>query len=318
MISVVIPLYNKARYIKDTINSVLNQSFQDFEIVVIDDGSTDDGVKIIDNISDTRIKIIVQKNSGVSVARNRGVAESKYEYIAFLDGDDKWLPNYLEKMKEAIDIYPNAGMYCCAGIVRNADGSEFFRLAKKYKDRILEIDFFENPHVFLHTSATIVSKSFFNKTDGFPVGMKRNEDYALFFSLALISKVVYCGFPLSFYMGGIEGQATSDNSLEIQKHTINRYNYVFSNWLKTGCQNSSFKVFLKYELRHAFLMALREKNYEILNLYLSNLDPCIKQIFSKGEVFVMKIYFFNKISILFILCTKIKWRFNGYPVFGES
>ena len=90
MISVVIPLYNKEKYIKRAIESVLNQTFQKFEIIVVNDGSTDKSAEIVQNIKDPRIRLINQKNAGVSAARNRGIQEAKYEYIAFLDADDFW------------------------------------------------------------------------------------------------------------------------------------------------------------------------------------------------------------------------------------
>jgi len=319
MFSVVIPLYNKAHTIQRTLASVLAQTHTEFEVIIVNDGSTDNGIEAINQCtSDQRIRIIKQENQGVSAARNNGVANAKYEYIAFLDGDDEWLPGYLAKMKTAIDLFPNAGMYCCAGIVRNADGSEFYRLAKKYGGRILEIDFFENPHVFVHTSATVVSKSVFNKSGGFPSEMKRNQDFALFYSLALITPVVYCAFPLSVYVGGVEGQATSNNSTEIQKHVINRFNYVYTNWVLTGCANSTFKIFIKYEIRHIFISILRRKQYELFGLYINNLDQGIIRLFSSLELYLYQRPILRKMNIFHILLTKVLWRLNGYPRVNKS
>jgi len=314
MFSIVIPLYNKAISIERTLKTVLNQSFSDFEVVIVNDGSTDDGVEIIKNLSeDNRIKIINQDNQGVSAARNKGVENSKFEYIAFLDGDDEWKPDYLLKMKESIYQYPKAGMFCCAGIVRNGDGSEVLRLAEKYKFKILKIDFFENPHIFLHTSATVVKKTEFDKTGGFSVGMKRNQDFALFFSLALITPVVYCAFPLSIYVGGVEGQATSVGIDKVLDHVIKRHNLVFENWLQKTHKNDSFIIFMKYELRHAFMINSINNKIELNGYYLDNLNPKLLKYFGRVEKFLFNNTSLRRVSIVYTLCTKVRWRMRGFP-----
>lgn len=103
-LSVVIPLYNKEKQIKQTIDSVLSQDFSDFELVIINDGSTDNSFNIVTGINDDRIRMINQPNSGVSNARNRGMAEAKGKYIVFLDADDSFMPKAFDVLKEAPDI----------------------------------------------------------------------------------------------------------------------------------------------------------------------------------------------------------------------
>lgn len=138
-ISVVVPLYNKAEYIKDTIKSLLNQTYQDYEIVVVDDGSTDGSADVIESeFCSEKIRIIKKENGGPSSARNRGVQESKGEWIVFLDADDMLLPyalehfinliknsrfdvkyyicNYYEKKGESLTLYSNSRR---KGIVKN-------------------------------------------------------------------------------------------------------------------------------------------------------------------------------------------------------
>lgn len=95
IISVVIPLFNKEKQIKRTIDSVLNQEFDDFEVVVINDGSTDNSLHIVEAIKDSRIRIITQQNSGVAAARNRGIKEASGDYVLLLDADDQLLPGAL-------------------------------------------------------------------------------------------------------------------------------------------------------------------------------------------------------------------------------
>jgi glycosyltransferase involved in cell wall biosynthesis len=318
MFTVVIPLYNKAHSIERTLGTVLAQNFTKFEVLIVDDGSTDNGVEIIKKYSDdVRIKIVQQDNQGVSVARNRGVFDAKYEYIAFLDGDDEWLPNYLTTMYDAISNYPLAGMICCGGYVRNADQSVVLRVAKKFQGKTLRINFFENPHVFVHTSATVVSKKVFSSINGFPVGMKRNQDYALFFSLALITEVIYCGVPLSIYVGGVEGQATSTPINLVLPHVLKRFNIVHDLWIKTNKINKLYPVFTKYEIRHMILNALRSDDQITIDYIIENLSDSLKELFSSFE---MKLYSnarFKNMSTAYIFLTKIKWRSHGYPYIGQ-
>lgn len=94
--SVVIPAFNSAKTLENTIKSVLNQTLQDFEIIVVNDGSTDETVSLIEKLLDHRVSIISQQNKGVSAARNKGISFAKGEYIAFLDSDDLWLPEKLQ------------------------------------------------------------------------------------------------------------------------------------------------------------------------------------------------------------------------------
>ncbi|PKL70602.1 MAG: glycosyltransferase family 2 protein [Methanomicrobiales archaeon HGW-Methanomicrobiales-1] len=120
-ISVVIPLYNKSPYIARALNSILSQTFQDFEVIVVDDGSTDKGATIVKKFKDPRIRLILQDNQGVSVARNRGIEETRSELIAFLDADDEWLPNHLETLLRLWNRYPEAGAYGTAYLIKEKE-----------------------------------------------------------------------------------------------------------------------------------------------------------------------------------------------------
>lgn len=117
MISVVIPLYNKEKSIATTLQSVIDQTYTDWECIVINDGSTDNSLEVVKNfvdefrIYDCKFQIYSQPNAGVSAARNRGVMEAKGEYVAFLDGDDIWEPTYLAEAAKLIDDFPGAAIY---------------------------------------------------------------------------------------------------------------------------------------------------------------------------------------------------------------
>lgn len=110
--SIVIPLYNKEKYIRHTIESVLRQSHALFELIVVDDGSTDNSAELVLGFDDRRVRLIAQPNAGESAARNAGILAARHEYIAFLDGDDRWDPGHLGKLAQLIADFPQAGLYC--------------------------------------------------------------------------------------------------------------------------------------------------------------------------------------------------------------
>ena len=107
-VSVIIPLFNKAPYIERALESVASQTFRDFELIVVDDGSTDDGPARVEKFSDPRLRLIRQENAGPGSARNRGLREAKGEFVAFLDADDEWLPNFLLESVRLLDLHAEA------------------------------------------------------------------------------------------------------------------------------------------------------------------------------------------------------------------
>ena len=317
MFSIVIPLYNKAHTVERTLQTVLLQTYKEFEIILVNDGSTDETISKIKSFSaDNRIKIFEQENKGVSSARNYGVTCASFRYIAFLDGDDEWMPNYLETLFNSIVDYPNSELFCTAGYVTGNQG-RVLRLASKYKNKILPINFFENPHVFLHISATVVTKDLFEKIGGFIIGMKANEDFAFIFSAALFTEVIYCGYPLSIYNGDIIGQTTSSLSREIVYDCIaKRLSFCRQKWLDSGKNNKLFLIFERYEIRHIVLTILKEKKFYLLKNFLFNIDIAIED-FSSKEVFLWKSKKYKYVTITWLYFTKIIWRLHGFPTVSK-
>lgn len=119
IISVIIPLYNKEPIIERTVRSVLSQSYKDFELIVVDDGSTDNSVAVFEHIQDERITIIKQENGGPGSARNTGVAHAKGDWIIFLDADDELLPNALQTYGQLLLKHMDADIIDCAQILKN-------------------------------------------------------------------------------------------------------------------------------------------------------------------------------------------------------
>lgn len=196
MISIVIPLYNKEKQIKNTLKSIFNQTFQDYEIVIVNDGSTDKSVEIVKRINDTRIRLIEQKNQGVSVARNTGIKEAKYEYIALLDADDEWKPNYLETQVDLIYSYPNCSVFACAYEFKNGEkitplilNKIPFEGEKGVLTNYFEVAACSHPPI---SSISIVAKrASFLAIGGFPVGVIEGEDLITWAKLAVKYSIAY-------------------------------------------------------------------------------------------------------------------------------
>jgi glycosyltransferase involved in cell wall biosynthesis len=183
-------------------NSLLNQTFTHFELIVINDGSTDNGIDLVKTFDDPRIRIVNQPNSGVSIARNNGVKSAKYNYVAFLDADDWWDIQFLQEMKELIESFPDAALYGCNyyyvknGINRVADKGLSDGFECGYIDYIkIYGSSFCAP---INCSFVVVQKEAFMQSGGFNPVLKLGEDFDLWIRLALCHKVAYLNKPLSY------------------------------------------------------------------------------------------------------------------------
>lgn len=205
MISVVIPLYNKEKSIASTLRTVLNQTFSDYEIVIVNDGSTDGSVEEIEKVQDDRIRLVHQPNAGVSAARNRGIEEAKGELIAFLDADDEWKPEYLATQYQLSLKYPECSVFACNYEFRDVEGKVTPTIIRKLlftgEDGILS-NYFEVAscsHPPLWTSAVMVKKQAMQAIGGFPVGVKSGEDLLTWARLSMKGQIAFCKRPLAIY-----------------------------------------------------------------------------------------------------------------------
>ncbi|GLS24793.1 glycosyltransferase family 2 protein [Marinibactrum halimedae] len=210
--SVVIPLYNKTHYILEALDSVLNQSYPALEVVVIDDGSTDDGVEKISKLNNENIKVFSQKNQGVSAARNMGVEKSIGEYVAFLDADDKWSPHYLAEVEKLIRLFPDAGVYGSNYQCFNKNGLYLPKIRKMDK----EVGPYVLPNYFevcsegelpFIISSCVIPKKVHEKVGGFPVGESMGEDQDFFFRIALTHQIAYSNRITVFYRSDADNSA---------------------------------------------------------------------------------------------------------------
>ncbi|MGG5570943.1 glycosyltransferase family 2 protein [Myroides odoratimimus] len=183
MFSVVIPLYNKELSVKSTIQSVLNQSFQEFEVVVVNDGSSDESVKKVKEINDKRIRIIDKLNGGVSSARNMGITEAYYDWIALLDADDLWEENHLETVKKAIEKFDSSFVFTTS--IRFSDNTLLFQHKREENPSIVKDFLKESRKELIMCSSTIVihKKCFYN-VGFFNEKVSRGEDADMWWRLA--------------------------------------------------------------------------------------------------------------------------------------
>ena len=205
--SVIIPLYNKAPYIRKALESVLAQTYADYELIIIDDGSTDGSAEIAEAIlqdpasrliASSPHRLIRQANSGVSAARNNGVAQASGDYIAFLDSDDWWEPTYLERMAQLIADYPEAGLYACNYV--------YYKPGKTHVALDIPTGYINYPKAYYESGAmpvtsitAIMPRVVFDEMGGFPLGIKLGEDFLLWAKTAMHYPVVFLNEALAWY-----------------------------------------------------------------------------------------------------------------------
>lgn len=223
MFSVVIPLYNKELSIKDTLESVLSQTFSNFEIVIVNDGSTDGSVQVVEQIRDQRIRIIHQKNQGVSAARNRGVREAKNDWIAFLDGDDLWLDNHLSEVVKMTKTFPDEKVFVTSFkysdkryMYKHPRADEIFKINNYFQEALKEY--------LICTDVIVIHKESFEKSGGFKENLNRGEDLDLWGRLAKEYDIVKSSKITAIYR--IDAENRSNKTLELIKTRV--FNYDFS------------------------------------------------------------------------------------------
>ena len=193
--SVVISLYNKEKYISDTLKSVLDQTLKDFEVIIVNDGSTDNGLNIVQTFNDERIKIINQENQGVSVARNNGVKKAKGNFIVFLDADDLLRKNHLETLYNLKSDFNDAKIFCTSYCIKYSESSlkiaKFYGLDHNYRGYIY--NYFKNSFLneILRLGNSSIDKNIFKDNDVlFDTDMKSIQDTDLWVRLGLKYKMV--------------------------------------------------------------------------------------------------------------------------------
>ena len=187
MISIVIPLYNKEAIIERTIQSVLSQSFQDFELIIINDGSTDGSMEVVKSITDDRILVVEQENGGPGKARNIGVTHSHGEWILFLDADDELADGALEHLWNSTITHSNANIIDGSFVVRAKDGEQPFVLKNRVVQNNYKEFFYRRS---LPSTGHTLFKSELVKKYPYNTNIRRYEDVELIMRILKEAKIV--------------------------------------------------------------------------------------------------------------------------------
>ena len=223
--SVIIPLYNKAPYIRKALESVFAQTYTDYELIIVDDGSTDGSAEIAEaflqdlasRLSPLAFRLLKQKNAGVSAARNNGFSVSSAEYIAFLDADDWWEPTYLERMAQLINDYPDAGLYACNYI--------YYKPGKTHVTLNIPTGYINYPKAYYEsdampvwTGAAMIPRQVYAEMGGFPLGIKLGEDFLLWSKISLHYPVAFLNEPLAWYNNDVPATLRATRNLHKPEH----------------------------------------------------------------------------------------------------
>lgn len=223
MFSVVVPLYNKQYSIRNTIQSILDQSFRGFELIVVDDGSKDESANVVNTFTDDRIQLVRQENQGVSAARNTGIKLARYQWVALLDGDDLWRPNHLIEIVKAMNAFPNEYVYATS--VQSSGGQKISGVLSNREVIKISNYFSEvrNSHI-CHSSCIVMHKTTFESIGYFNTSLNWGEDREMWGRLSQRFNVIKnCVVTVTYRK---EAEARSNRSFILDKSLD--YNYDFT------------------------------------------------------------------------------------------
>ncbi|MCH8535463.1 MAG: glycosyltransferase family 2 protein [Flavobacteriaceae bacterium] len=269
--SVIIPLYNKENFIQACLKSVIQQEFEDFELIIIDDGSTDHSLVKANEIKDHRIQIFQQKNQGASHARNSGAIKARADYIAFLDADDEWYPNYLACIYKMIQKHPQHAVFATNYEVEIAP-QEFrkTRFSVPLKNSVEVVnDFFEaslKDALFL-TISVVLKKSTFIELGGFNPLIASGQDTDLFIRLGVKHPIVFSKEIGAKYNLQSENNLSKSPNFESRLNYLKAYDHIANKSLKKYLNLNRFSIGMRAKMaKHsAYYKAKKQIDFTYLN-----------------------------------------------------
>ncbi len=256
--SIIIPLYNKENFIENTLNSVLNQSFTDFEVILINDGSTDKSEEIILKFNDFRIRYFTKENGGVSTARNLGIEKAQSNYITFIDADDYWYPCFLQKMFENIHRFPELKVFSAAIEVETSKKviASSYSIKKTGECQIVNYFHASLKETAICTSCAVFHKSIFMETGNFDTKIQSGQDTDMWIRIGLAYPVLFSWKILARYV--YDAKSLS------KKELYSIYKLNFSKFEELEKTNPDLKKFLDL---NRFSLAIKSKIAEKNTLF---------------------------------------------------
>ena len=252
--SVVIPMYNVENYIEATIRSVLCQTFNDYEVIVVNDGSSDSSAQIVSSIKDDRIILVNQYNEGVSSARNTGIRHARGSYIAWLDSDDIWHPQYLEMAYQAFALNPDINWYASNYAV--VSGINDVNVQQQLTSSLELLSYYSKRPGFVSSSSNIMKKCALPDYELFPVGMSYAEDGCAWSYFATHNKkLIYNNTITSYY---VQRKTSAIHNLDKEKELkyLRQEIDFYKNLFLTCNSNYASKL---YQIHYIILKSIRLK-----------------------------------------------------------
>lgn len=268
--SVVISAYNKGDFIQKTVESVFNQTVDDYEIIIVNDASTDHSDRAIKALKNDRITYhILETNQGAGAARNKGIELASGSYIALLDGDDIWEPNYLEEINILIEKFPDHKVFATAITIQEHDGKRAsqYSFSNPHNERHLSLNYFTSSYknTILTSSSTVIEKSVFPVVGNYNTTIKSGQDTDLWIRIGIAYPIGFSTKSLATYL---DAPASLFKSIKSVK---NRPNFV--TYEAAEKDNKALKKFLDL---NRFSLAVRAKLWnesKEAQFFIDRLDP---------------------------------------------
>lgn len=305
--SVIISVYNKERYISDTLQSVLDQTYKDFEIIIVNDGSSDRSLEILNQFNDARIHIINQDNQGASHARNKGIETAKGQYITLLDGDDLWDITFLDHIKILIDNHPEHSVFTTAIAHKHGDKIIAVPYSFKATENVSILDYFKasERHTILTGSSTVFKKDILDITGHFDTSITSGQDTDLWIRIGLHYLVVFLNKVLVYYVQNENSLSNTTTDLRAKSR--------FDNYKNEEKDNIHLKKFLDNNRFSLALLAKVNNDKEFYKYYKSEISK--KNLSLKRQLLLIAPVWLVK---QFLKLRKVKNVKTYYPIFEDT